>query len=115
MHADGASTAALVAKLGKTKTQQEYAYVEACLHLSPEVTQHGELWVARSGNRKSRVLAEIRRYADASGKRIFRVSSALSSLPPQEHPTAEDLKSVLAGSNGEFELLPNAMIKKVDR
>ena len=88
------------------------AAVEAVLLLSREVNRDAGRWTLVVKGRSARLLAAIESYADASGKKIFRLASALSSLSVFEHPTEEELRDVLASSNGRFELLPNAMIKR---
>jgi hypothetical protein len=62
--------------------------------------------------RAAQLLAAIENYADTSGRKIFRLAAALSSLPASEYPTEEELQNILASSNGRFALLPNAMIKR---
>ena len=113
--ADGLSKEDLRDCIGLNSGPEELAVVEALLLLSPDVSQHGGLWRPVSGNRTVRILAEIKRYSNATGKRIFRVASALASLPAHEHPTEEELRTILETTNAEFELLPNAMLKRAQQ
>ena len=91
------------------------AFVEALLMLSPECIRQADGWVLAAGNRGRRIMAELRRYSDATGKRIFRASSALSALPVQDQPTIDELSDILQTGDDEFELMPNGMIKRVNR
>lgn len=108
---EGCSTRRIAQALELDKTAEGIATVEAFLMLSPECYQEGSQWRVRSTNRRARILSELQRYADSSGRRIFRLSAALSHVEAHEHPTEEELSATLEGS--EFELLPNAMIKRV--
>jgi hypothetical protein len=112
---EGVPPSGLQDRTGLNSDSEDCALIEALLLLSPEVRYEGGVWRPVSGNRAFRVLAEIRRYSAATGKRIFRLSSALAELPPQEHPTEEELKVILAATEPEFELLPNAMVKRINR
>ncbi len=86
--------------------------VEATLLLSSEVSREGDRWKLLTKGRSGQLLAAIESYADSSGKKIFRLSAALSGLPAHEYPTEEELREVLASSSGQFTLLPNAMLKR---
>lgn len=99
--------------VGRTACTEDRAIVEAMLLLSPEINYHKGVWSPIHVNRTSRILTEIRRYADASGKKIFRISAALATIPPHEHPTEDELNAILATATSEFELLPNAMLKRI--
>ncbi|MEW8552653.1 MAG: hypothetical protein AB2605_02575 [Candidatus Thiodiazotropha sp.] len=110
---EGLPTDRVAFEAGLEATPEVNAAIDAMLLLSPECLRVGKKWVLRGSTRSSKILAEIRKYSDASGKRIFRLSAALAKLSPSEHPTAEELESLLGVAGGEFELLPNAMIKRV--
>lgn len=101
--------------IGKSVHVEDRAVVEAILLLSPEVNHHNGLWSPIRANRSARILTEIRRYADATGRKIFRVSAALANIPPHEHPTEDELNAILATATAEFELLPNAMLKRIHK
>jgi hypothetical protein len=94
---------------------EDLAVFDAFLLLSPECRKERDRWLARGTSRASRILAEVRSYADASGKRIFRLSSALRSIEAHEHPTGEELEQIFRDGGEEFKLLPNAMVKRVSR
>ncbi|MBT2989941.1 MAG: hypothetical protein KME65_13385 [Candidatus Thiodiazotropha sp. (ex Ctena orbiculata)] len=115
MSDEGLSTDKLATEAGLEAVPEVNAAIDAVLLLSPECRREGNRWVLKGSTRGSKILAEIRKYSDASGKRIFRLSAALAKLPPNEHPTAEELESLLGVAGGEYELLPNAMIKRVSR
>ena len=108
---EGCSVQRVAKDLELDRSGEGLATVEAFLLLSPECYQEGDHWRVRSTNRRARLLSELQRYADSSGRRIFRLSTALGDVAPHEHPTEDELAGILEGS--EFELLPNAMIKRV--
>lgn len=93
-------------------TPNSLAAMEATLFLLPEVSREGDRWKLMVKGRAAQLLVAIENYADTSGKKIFRLAAALSSLSASEFPTEEELRHVLAFSNGRFALLPNAMIKR---
>jgi len=93
-------------------TTEVQAAVEILLTLSPEVSALQDGWVISADSRERKVIGALRAYAEAHpGKRIFRASAALGDLPPEDQMTDEQLKTTLART-GEFQLLPNAMIKR---
>jgi len=108
----GLTTGVLAERVDLQTTPYSLAAMEATLLLSPEVSREGERWKLMVKGRAAQLLAAIENYADTSGKKIFRLAAALSSLPPSEFPTEEELRDVLASSNSRFALLPNAMIKR---
>lgn len=108
----GLSTAALADRVETRTDPFNLAALEATLLLSGEVHREGERWKLLVKGRAAQLLAAIESYADSSGKRIFRLAAALSGLSAHEFPTEEELREVLASSNGRFALLPNAMIKR---
>jgi len=107
----GLTTASLVETVGLDGGAEAAAIVDALLLLSPEAHLSGECWVASAATKGARVLRALRRHADDSERKLFRLSNALEGLEAHEHPTAEELGEMLAGSD-EFELLPNSMIKR---
>lgn len=109
--AEGCTTRHIAQTLEFNQSAEELATIEAFLLLSPECYQEGQRWRAKSTNRRARLLSELQRYADSSGRRIFRLATALGDVPPHDHPTEDELGAILDGS--DFELLPNAMIKRV--
>lgn len=109
----GESTRSLTEALSIGTAAEDQGIVEAILLLSPECRKENDRWLSRGESRAARLLSEIRAYADATGKRIFRLSSALKNVSANEHPTSEELTRILQEAGGEFELLPNAMVKKV--
>jgi hypothetical protein len=87
---------------------------EVLLSYSPElVVDNGEWKLAKSG-RTAAILAAIENYSVSTGRKIFRLSSALQAIPAHEHPTETELQQALAMSRGRYDLLPNAMIKRND-
>jgi hypothetical protein len=109
----GLTTVAIAQRLELQATSDSFAAIEAALLLSPEVSREGNRWKLIVKGRAAQLLAAIENYADASGKRIFRLTAALSSFPASEFPTEPELREVLASSNGRFDLLPNAMIRRI--
>lgn len=108
----GLTVSALGEKLGRLSSYPTQAVIETLLMFSPEVEYGDERWRLVRKSRTARILAVIESYADSTGKKIFRLSAALSSLPAHEHPTEEELQSALDASHGRFQLLANAMIKR---
>lgn len=110
---NGLTVSALLDQLNLKKDPETYCACEALLLLSAEVDCEGQNWKIFKKERKNKIMAAIEAYADSSGKKIFRVSAALSGLPVHEHPTEDELKTILDKSNGRFQLLRNAMIKRI--
>ena len=107
------STVELAQALSLPTDAEGHARVEILADLSPAIRRQGADWVLSADTPARRVLSALRSYADANPtKRIFRLSAALSDLPPQDQPTEEQLRELLGGSS-DFKLLPNAMIKRV--
>ena len=69
-------------------------------------------WKIAQAGRSATILAEIENYSVSTGRKIFRLSSALGRIPIHEHPNEDELKQALDLSHGKYELLPNAMIKR---
>jgi len=108
----GLTTTAIAERVESAMDPLNLAAVEATLLLSHEVSREGDRWKLVVKGRSAQILAAIESYADSSGRKIFRLAAALSSLPAQDHPTEEELREVLESSNGRFTLLPNAMIRR---
>jgi hypothetical protein len=106
------STSKLCEKLGHPCSAEDFEVVEALLMFSPEIQKAGGSWKLVKKGRTARILTAIENYADATGRKIFRLSAALADLPPHEHPTEEELRHALEASHGRFQILPNAMIKR---
>lgn len=107
------TTVELAQALALSADAEAHAHVEILAQLSPAFRRLGSGWILSADTPARRVLAAIRTYADANPtKRIFRLSQALSDLPPQDQPTEDQLLQILGGSS-DFKLLPNAMIKRV--
>jgi hypothetical protein len=108
----GLTIAALAERIGLEATPSSLAVMEATLLYSSEISREGNRWKLMVKGRAAQLLSAIENYADTSGKKIFRLAAALSSLPASAHPTEEELRQVLDASSGRFVLLPNAMIKR---
>jgi hypothetical protein len=108
----GLTTGVLAERIDLQVTPDSLAAMEATLLLSSEVSRECDRWKLMVKGRAAQLLAAIENYADTSGKKIFRLAAALSSLPTSEYPTQEELQTILASSNSRFALLPNAMIKR---
>lgn len=109
----GLPSTALAEQVDTICQPERVAAIEAILLLSPEVRRDDGRWKLSSESRTMRILSAIDAYADTSGRRIFRVSSALANLPPSEHPTEAELTTVINSSGGRYQLMPNAMIKRI--
>ena len=108
------TTVALAALTGRPASAEAFAAVDLLLMLSPEVSAFSDGWVASVDTRDHRILSALRSYAETHpNKRIFRVSAALEHLPPENQVTEQQLQDLLSRT-GEFQLLPNAMIKRKD-
>lgn len=109
----GISLEAIAEKINYPGDASSLGTIEIFLMLSPEVTREGLKWkVAGQKSRSSRLLAAIESYADSTGKKIFRLSHALTNIPVHEHPTEEELNQILSATNGRYQLMKNAMIKR---
>ena len=84
--------------------------VECILHLSGRYQNRGERWLRRSASKLEKVMDAITKYADYSGRAVFKAETALQELAPEEKPTREELASALGNMKG-FMLLKNDMIK----
>jgi hypothetical protein len=110
---DGLTTEALLGTLPAIPQRpSDMAAVDAVLLLSPEVRRDGGLWKIAQKGKTGRILAAIENYAQHTGRSIFRLSSALQALPAHEHPTEDELKRILSVTDGRYELLRNAMIRR---
>jgi hypothetical protein len=108
----GASLGHILGELNINPHSEEGSAVEALLFLSPEVRLIDGRWRVVELARRDRILAAIEAYASTTGKRLFRVVTALDGLPLKDQPTVDELREVLASSNDRYTLLPNAMIKR---
>ena len=90
----------------------EASVVEALLLVSPEVRRIDGTWRAMGVPRRERIVAAVTLYSDTTGKRLFRASAALDGIPVADQPTGEELAEILRSTDGQFTLLPNAMIKR---
>lgn len=88
------------------------AAAEMLLCYSSEVVFDDGKWKLAQSGRSATILAEIENYSVSTGRKIFRLSSALGRIPAHEHPNEGELKQALDLSHGKYELLPNAMIKR---
>ncbi len=111
-HPDGMSSASLCPEVLSTSTPQDMAATEIVCILSQDFISDGRHWRLAGQFRIGALLARLDNYATLTGKRLFRLSAALSGLPPHEYPTDDELRQVLDLAQGRYELLPNAMIKK---
>jgi hypothetical protein len=108
----GLDLPSLLSKVGIDAVSSASSAVESILVLSSEVYLAESKWRIGSKSKSSRILSAIEVYTGSTGKKIFRVSAALSSLSADEHPTADELREILGSTGGRFTLLPNAMIKR---
>ncbi len=110
---DGMSSRNLADQVDYKTDACSIAALDSMLLFFPEVVREGSRWkIAAQKSRSSRILAAIESYADSTGKKIFRLSTALASIPAHEHPTEEELSHILSASHGKYQLLKNAMIKR---
>jgi hypothetical protein len=110
----GASASEIAEECGFRTDAETAAAFELLCHYAPELIKENDRWKVAKAGRSSQILAAIESYALSSGKKIFRLSTALASIPAHEHPAEEELKQALEMSHGRFQLLANAMIKKND-
>lgn len=109
---NGMSSASLCRETLSSATPQDVAVIEIICMLSQDFTSDGCHWRLAGRNRTGALVAMLENYATQTGKRLFRLSAALSGLPPHEYPTDDELRQALELAQGRYELLPNAMIKK---
>jgi hypothetical protein len=109
---EGASVAGLLQGTDIVANAETSAAAEILLQYSPDVVFDDDKWKLARASRSATILAAINNYSVSSGRKIFRLSSALAQIPPHEHPNEDELKAALELSLGEYELLPNAMIKR---
>jgi len=108
----GASTESLGGLCEFGRDAEVLAALELLCHYSPELGLDGGKWKVTGTSRAAQILAAVENYAVSSGKKIFRVASALSGVPAHEHPTEFELTRALEMSHGRYQLLPNAMIRR---
>ena len=110
----GTSITSLLAAIDSPRDAETAYATEVLLGYSPELLFGNGEWTLTKVGRASTILAAIENYSVSTGRKIFRLSSALQTLPAHEHPTESELHQALATSRGRFDLLPNAMIKRND-
>lgn len=108
----GLTTSALAQQLDLPYGPDTLCALEALLTFCGEVGLEGHKWKVIKRGRKNKILNAIESYANSSGKKIFKLSAALSGLPINEYPTEDELREMFDASNGQFQLLRNAMIKR---
>lgn len=108
----GITTDALLAAMKIEPCSQLASAVEVLLLLATDVRCTDGRWYVVSQDRWNRILAAIESYAAATGRRVFRATSALERLPPNDQPTSEELAAIEEQSRGRYALLPNAMLKR---
>ena len=108
----GASIETLAAQCEMRKDCETLGALEVLCYYSPELGLEDRKWKVIMTSRATRILAAIENYAVSSGKRIFRVASALAVIPVHEHPTETELTQALEMAHGRYQLLPNAMIRR---
>src|SRR5689334_18554841 len=84
---DGASIKGIIEQCELSTDSETAAAIEIICHYIPEITRDGDKWKLAQAGRYSKILAAIENYALSSGKKIFRLSSALDVIPANEHPT----------------------------
>lgn len=109
---DGDTISGLLHFSGLSVDAESSAAAELLLQYSSEVVFEDGKWRVAQAGKSSTILAAIKNYGVSSGRKIFRLSSALAQIPAHEHPNEDELKAALDLSHGEYELLPNAMIKR---
>lgn len=108
----GATVAALLQGTELPFEAETASASEILLRYSPNVVFDDGKWKLAQEGRSATLLAEIDNFSVATGRKIFRISSALGRIPVHEHPNEDELKQALDCSHGKYELLPNAMIKR---
>src|SRR5207249_2752748 len=94
----GLSLSSILSRLRIDGCSPGAAAVEATLLLSPETHCAESRWRMTSKGRSGHILTSIEAYASSTGKKVFRASSALASLPTDEHPTVDELRELLDSS-----------------
>ncbi len=109
---NGASSREIAEAAALSPNAEHIAIVEAHLLVGQDFSRHGDQWFSAGDQKMQRVLTALSDYADASGKRVFRLSAALGKLPLAYQPTEDELGHKLADPGAPFKLLPNSMVKK---
>lgn len=107
----GLTTRALTDRMGLDPSPENQAAVRIAVLMMREIREEDGRWRTVKPGKRGLVLAALENYASATGKRIFRVSSALSGLPAEEQPTESEIVETISDTHGRFQMLPNAMIK----
>jgi hypothetical protein len=107
-----ASASVLAENCCTDSSPESNSAIDMVCYLSPEITRKGFRWSLAEQGRAARIAAALDNYAVSTGRKIFRLSAALENIPVHEHPTVDELSQALAITNGRYELLPNAMIKR---
>lgn len=111
-HPNGMSSASLCREVLSSAAPQDVAATEIICILSQDFISDGCNWRLVGQNRAGVLVARLDNYATQTGKKLFRLSAALSGLPPHEYPTDDELRQALELAQGRYEWLPNAIIKK---
>ncbi|QDU37646.1 hypothetical protein Mal4_19610 [Maioricimonas rarisocia] len=102
----------LLESCGLERTPESASALELLCFYTPELRLEGRRWKLARQSKASAILTAIDNYAISTGKKIFRASAALAHLPVEEQPTDDELENALRASHGQYQLLPNVMIKK---
>ena len=108
----GMTTSALAQQLDLPSEPDTLCALETLLTFCGEVGLEGHKWKIVKRGRKTKIITAIESYANSTGKKIFKLSAALSGLSINEYPTEDELTEMFDATNGQFQLLRNAMIKR---
>jgi hypothetical protein len=107
----GLSIHHLAEVLGAGASPETLGALELLCVLSTDLRSVSGAWRTTRVGKAAAVLAAFENYAIATGKRIFRSTSAMDGLPEEILPTEDELAQIVDSSDGRFELLPNQMVK----
>jgi hypothetical protein len=107
----GLSCRNLAAMISEDDSAEELGAVELLCVLSPNLREVDGTWRSYRLGKSGAVLLAFENYAKATGKRIFRIESAIAGLPVEYLPTEEEIVHIVDSSSGRFTMLSNRMIK----
>ena len=99
--------------LRKTRISLPYGMTECILRLSGQFAPASERWLRKTSSEFEVVSEALERFAEESGRRIFKADKALQGVPPEMKPTVEELEQIL-NQMGTMELRRNNMIRIKD-
>ena len=108
---DGLTSRELALVLHMSPTAENQAMIELVCRLAPGLRSDGGRWKSGASGTTAGVISALETYAKSGERKVFRAEAAFRDLPPDQHPTIEELQQAVDASNGRFSLLPNQFVK----